>query len=138
MNRHSLVLSVSSVVFALMLTVPLSAYASSGPILTTTYTLIGTLHESPCPGLPLPCITATYSNAIGSNATLGVIYAVVHNSIGQTILITFATVSPAAGANATSYLVMSGLASGTYNATVFAVNENYLAISVSSKFQVTV
>jgi hypothetical protein len=85
----------------------------------------------------LRCISANYANAANSTTTLGIVYAVLHNSIGQTVLFTTSTVTPAAGGNSTAYLIVEGLPSGAYNATVFAVNQNNVAISTNTIIKVT-
>ncbi len=134
MKRLSLLGTASSVAFALMLILPLSASASTGPVTTTIYTPVGSMHQCQISGLP--CISATYANAAGSTTTLGIVYAVLRNSIGQTLLFTTATLTPAAGQSATAYLIIAGLPSGTYNATVFAVNQDNIAISTTATIQV--
>jgi hypothetical protein len=135
MKRLSLLMGVAFVATALLFTVPLSAFASSGPILTTTYTLTGPPQQAKFNGLP--CIKAGYLNALGSNTTFGVVYGVVHNSLGQTVLMATATLTPAAGANATAFLIVAGLPSGVYSTSVFAVDQNDVAISVSTNIQIT-
>jgi hypothetical protein len=134
MNRFALFMGALLVASALLS--PLGAFASSGaPILTTTYTLLGSPRQSTLNGLP--CIMANYLNAAGSNTALGLVYAVVHNPLGQIVLITPAAITPAAGANATAFLIIAGLPGGVYSVSVFAVDQNDIAISISSSIQVT-
>jgi hypothetical protein len=135
MKRSLFLASLTLSVFALVLTMPLGASAATGAVTTTTYTLVGSLHQCQVSGLR--CISANYANAANSTTTLGIVYAVLHNSIGQTVLFTTSTVTPAAGGNSTAYLIVEGLPSGAYNATVFAVNQNNVAISTNTIIKVT-
>src|SRR5437879_9307687 len=109
------------VAITLLVPAQFSTFASSGaPILTTTYTLMGPPLQSTLNGLP--CIKANYLNAAGSKTEFGVVYAVVHDTLGQTVLMTPAAITPAAGANATAFLILAGLPAGVYNVSVFAVD----------------
>jgi hypothetical protein len=62
----------------------------------------------------------------------------VHNSAGQTVYYTTATITVAAGGSATAYDVIAGLPSGTYSVTIFAVSTSGTAISTSSTVTVTI
>jgi hypothetical protein len=81
-------------------------------------------------------LDATFSNAATSSVT-GIVYAVVHNSIGQTVYYTTATISPSASGTATAFLVLAGLPAGTYTVQVFATDTSGNAISVSTTTSVT-
>ena len=52
----------------------------------------------------------------------GIVVISVQNALGQTVLITTSTISPAGGASATAYLDLGLLGSGTYTANVFVLN----------------
>jgi len=82
-------------------------------------------------------ISATFTNNSNQPQT-AYIYAVVHNAIGQTVLYTTATISPAAGGSQTGQLVLFGLAPGIYSATVFVVSTSGTALSTSTNVSVTV
>jgi len=74
-----------------------------------------------------------------SNAPVtAIVYAVVHNAAGQTVSYSTATVTAAAGASATAYDVLFGLAPGTYSVTIFATSTSGTAISTTSTVSVTV
>ena len=135
MKRSLLLASMTLSVFALVLAMPLGAFAATGPVTTTTYTLVGSLHLCQISGLR--CISANYANAANSTTTLGIVYAVLHNSIGQTVLFTTSTLTPAPSANSTAYLIIEGLPYGVYSATVFAVNQDNVAITTNTVLQVT-
>jgi len=82
-------------------------------------------------------ISATFTNNSNAPQTV-IIFAVVHNAIGQTVYYTTATISPAAGASATGQLVLFGQASGTYSVTIFAASTGGIALSTASTVSVTV
>jgi hypothetical protein len=82
-------------------------------------------------------IQTTYTN--NSNAPVtAIVYAVVHNALGQTVSYTTATITMNAGASATAYDVLFGLAPGTYSVTIFATSTSGTAISTSSTVSVTI
>jgi len=81
-------------------------------------------------------LDATFTNAATTSVT-GIVYAVVHNSIGQTVYYTTATITPPASGTATAFLVLSGLPAGTYSVSVFATDTSGNAISVSTTTSVT-
>jgi len=66
-----------------------------------------------------------------------VVYAVVHNSAGQTVSYSTATLQLAAGATGIAYPVLFGLPSGTYSVTVFVTSTSGVAISTSQTVSVT-
>ena len=134
MNRVSLLPAASLILFSLALTLPVSVSASTGPVTTTIYSQVGSAHQCQISGLP--CVTAIYANAADSTTSLGIVYAVAHNSIGQTVLYTTATLSPAAGSSSTAYLILAGVPGGAYSVQIFAVNEDNVAISTTTTIQV--
>jgi len=74
-----------------------------------------------------------------SNAPVtAIVYAVVHNALGQTVLYTTATITAPAGGSATAYDVLFGLAPGTYSVTVFATSTGGTAISTTYTTSVTI
>jgi len=84
-----------------------------------------------------PALAVTYTNSANAQVT-GVVYAVVHNAVGQTVYYTTATITPVAGGTATAYLVLAGLPSGTYSVSYFVENSAGVAISVQGTSSVTV
>jgi hypothetical protein len=116
------------------------------PTLTVTGTSIGSCNTTSCLTLSgsvtkdtkgiLTGLDATFTNSATSSVT-GIVYAVVHNSIGQTVYYTTATVTPSSSGTATAFLVLSGLPAGTYTVTVFATDTSGNAISVSTTTSVT-
>jgi len=84
-----------------------------------------------------PELTVPFTDNANVTVT-GVVYAVVHNAAGQTVLYTTGTITPAAGQLATAYLVLAGLPSGTYSVTIFAVTPNGIAVSTTYTATVTV
>jgi hypothetical protein len=82
-------------------------------------------------------VQTSYTN--NSNAPLtAIVYAVVHNSAGQTVSYSTATLNLASGASGTAYDVLFGLAPGTYSVTVFVTTTSGTAISGTSTVTVTV
>lgn len=81
--------------------------------------------------------TITYVNGFSTNMT-GIVFMVVHNSLGQTVEISTGGLSLAAGANGTAYTVTNGLAPGQYAATFFATATSGYAISSSTNGSFTV
>lgn len=82
-----------------------------------------------CSGI---CMQVTYMNNLNFEDT-GFVFAVIHNSLGQTVSIQTAVITPAAGQNDTAFLVLNNYISfGSYNATVFVVSTGGVAISTAS------
>jgi len=81
-------------------------------------------------------VSVAYTNTANAAVT-GIVYAVVHNSIGQTVYYTTATLQLAAGQSGTAYAVLFGLPSGTYSVTVFVTSTTGQAISATSTVSVT-
>lgn len=85
---------------------------------------------------PYQSVQVTYNNGIGGNVT-GIVFAVVHNSLGQTVEISTATLQLQAGANGTAYPVLFGLPSGQYSTTIFAIESSGIAISTTTTLTFT-
>jgi hypothetical protein len=74
-----------------------------------------------------------------SNAPVtAIVYAVAHNAAGQTVSYSTATITANAGASATAYDILFGLAPGTYTVTIFATSTSGTAISTTSTVTVTI
>jgi hypothetical protein len=101
---------------------------------TSCFTVSGTVTKDTKGSLT--GLDATFTNAATTSVT-GIVYAVVHNSLGQTVYYTTATITPAASGTATAFLVLSGLPAGTYSVSVFATDTGGNAISVSTTTSVT-
>jgi len=82
-------------------------------------------------------IQTTFTNNSNAPAT-AIVYAVVHNALGQTVSYTTATITMNAGGSATAYDVLFGLAPGTYSVTIFATSTSGTAISGTSTVSVTI
>jgi hypothetical protein len=67
----------------------------------------------------------------GNGYVTGIVLMVVHNSLGQTVEYSTATLQLANGANGTAYLVPFGLAPGEYSSSVFVVTTGGVAISTT-------
>jgi hypothetical protein len=77
---------------------------------------------------PYDMIETNYTNIGGVNLT-GIVFAVVHNNLGQTVEISTGTLQLAAGANGTAFAAVFGLPDGEYSGTIFAVSTSGVAIS---------
>jgi hypothetical protein len=82
-------------------------------------------------------VETMYTNTSNAPAT-AIVYAVVHNSAGQTVSYSTATITVAAGATATAYNVLYGLPPGTYSVTLFATSTSGTSISGTTTTSVTV
>jgi len=82
-------------------------------------------------------VQTSFTNTSNAPVT-AIVYAVVHNAAGQTVAYSTATITANAGASATAYDVLFGLAPGTYTVTVFATSTSGTAISGTSTVTVTV
>jgi hypothetical protein len=99
------------------------------------FTLLGTPSQITIGGFP--AVNATFTNNLNIVQT-GIVFAVVKNSLGQTIYYTTSTISPAAGASASAILVLAGLAHGTYSVNIFVVSPTNVAVSTSTTVSVTI
>ena len=82
-------------------------------------------------------VQTSFTNTSNAPVT-AIVYAVVHNALGQTVSYSTATVSANAGASTTAYNVLFGLAPGTYTVSIFATSTSGTAISTSSTVTVTI
>ncbi len=73
----------------------------------------------------------TYNNTISVSMT-GMVFMVVHNSLGQTVQISISSLQLAPGANGSAFPILLGLPSGNYTATFFATTPGDVAISTAS------
>lgn len=121
------------------LTVPLTVTTSTGSgsgLGTGTFTAVGAPTETTIGSNK--AVQTTFTNNSGSSAT-AIVYAVVHNSAGQTVAYSTATLTNVpGGATATAYNVLIGLAPGTYSVTVFATSMNGSALSGTSTVTATI
>jgi hypothetical protein len=82
-------------------------------------------------------VSSTFTN--NSNAPVtAFVYAVVHNALGQTVDISTATVTAAAGGSATAFNALFGLPPGTYSVTIFVTSSSGTAISGQTTASVTI
>jgi len=81
-------------------------------------------------------IQSSFTNTSNAPAT-AIVYAVVHNALGQTVSYSTATVTANAGASVTAYDALFGLAPGTYTVTIFATSTSGTAISTTTSVTVT-
>lgn len=102
---------------------------------TSAWTIIGQPSIVQLSGSPTG--KTNYQNNL--NVTeLGIVFMVIHNSVGQTVYITTATASIASGANSTTYDVVYGVPSGSYTATFFAMLPSGTAMSTPTSVQITI
>lgn len=103
---------------------------------TTVFTLVdppmfcANEHPNGCfqtPGM----VYVNYRNNLNLSV-LGIVFWVIHNSLGQTVGFGTATLQLAPGANETGYPAVYGLASGMYSSAVFAIATSGVAISNST------
>ncbi len=120
------------IALALALVLVLPASAANPPLLTTAFT----------PGTPLqttfrgsPAVAINYTDSL-SGPILALVWLSVHNSLGQTVGIFVATASTSGGATVPVYVLMSGLATGHYTASVFAVTPGGVPISTTSTLSI--
>ena len=74
----------------------------------------------------------TFENHLGV-AVLGIVIMVLHNDHGQTVYYSTATINITRGFYGTAYAAEVGVQPGIYNATIFAISTQGLAISNSTK-----
>gem|GEM_PF-2126491 len=98
-------------------------------------TFCANAHPKCCPTAPGE-VYVNYRNNLNVSV-LGIVFWVVHNSIGQTVGIGAATMQLSPGANATGELVIYELAPGTYDSVVFATATSGVAISNSTSLAFT-
>jgi hypothetical protein len=122
------------------LAIPPSFTVSSGSTTTCNTTTCMTANGAPSQTTigSNKAVQSSFTN--NSNAPLtAIVYAVVHNSAGQTVAYSTATLTNVpSGGSATAYDVLFGLAPGTYSVTIFATSTSGTAISGTSTVTVTI
>lgn len=78
-----------------------------------------------------PAAATTFTNHLDVSV-LGIVIMVIHNSAGQTVYYSTATLNITRGFSGTAYTVEAGLPPGIYNATIFAFSTSGVAISSST------
>ncbi len=128
-------LAITCTILILLVTLSSSmsfAAAKTLPYSTDVFTTVG----SPVAPWTCPvCVQITYQNNNDSQAT-GIIYGTYHNSLGQTVRMTTATITLMAGGTATAYLAGFGLPPGQYLVDVFVITPSGIAISAVSTLKV--
>jgi len=81
-------------------------------------------------------VQITYTNNSNGPVT-AIVYAVVHNSLGQTVAYSTATLPLASGASGTAYPIIFGLPSGSYSVTLFVTSTTGVALSTTSTVSVS-
>jgi hypothetical protein len=92
-----------------------------------TLTLVNPPTPSTCQGQR--CYQVTFKNNLAASIVPALVFFVVHNSAGQTVLMSLATVNFDPSATSSAFPLVYGLGPGTYNATVFATNSGEVGIS---------
>jgi hypothetical protein len=85
---------------------------------------------------PYDAIWIGYTNLSNGNVT-GIVFAVIHNSLGQTVDISTGTLQLPAGANGTAFAVVFGLPDGEYSGTLFATSISGTALSTTTTIAFT-
>ncbi len=136
MNRTSVISAIVSASLLLLSSVVAPAMASPFTGGTNGLTILGQPSVSVLNGNPTA--KANYQNTNNVTLTLGLIFIVLHNSVGQTVYVQVATISNLApNANSTAYVVIYGVQSGTYTATVFAELPSGTSMSVPTSVSIT-
>jgi len=119
--------------------------ASSGAPASATVPFVGGYGVLSLVSAPTPCVLQgmrcyqiTFKNNLNVSILPVIVYFVVHNSAGQTVLMTTATMSLPASATSSAFPVIFGLASGTYNATYFPTSPNGIGIGAPGSVVFTV
>jgi hypothetical protein len=86
---------------------------------------------------PYDVIEISYTNLCSGNV-LGIVFAVVHNMLGQTVEISTGTLLLAPGANGTAFAVVFGSPDGEYSGTLFAASASGVALSTTITVAFTV
>ena len=134
MNRLGFMYAVISLAVLVVPNVVAPAAASPFTGGTDAWTIIGQPSIVQLSGSP----TGKVNYQSNLNVTvLGVVFLVVHNSLGQTVYISTATASINAGKNSTAFAVIFGVPSGAYSATFFATLASGTAMSVPTSIPLT-
>ena len=84
-----------------------------------------------------PAVETIWVNNL-SFPVVGIVWATIHNGLGQTVTFSSATVTPPVGGNATAYDFIFGLPPGTYYATIFVTSVSFVAISAPYSLTFTI
>ena len=84
---------------------------------------------------PYQALNATFSNTLDINLT-AVVFAVLHNQIGQTVYVGTDTLTLEPGQAANAYVIAT-IPKGTYNGTIFVLNVNGTSVSSPYSAQLT-
>jgi hypothetical protein len=82
-------------------------------------------------------VEITYTSHLNVSSTF-IVYGVFHNSAGQVVYMTTASLTISVGGNQTAYLITSLLSHGSYRATLFAISTGGVVVSPSSSISVQV
>ncbi|MGH9920944.1 MAG: hypothetical protein ACRD6W_19005 [Nitrososphaerales archaeon] len=97
---------------------------------TSAWTVVGAPNQPT--QFSSPALNVTYQNNL-SIPVEGLVVMVLHNAMGQTVLISTATLSLQASSSGTALLLEDGLPNGDYSASVFAFTFAGVAISNSTE-----
>ena len=137
MNRLAVLYAVISLAVLVVPNVVAPAAASPFTGGTNGWTIIGQPSVAQLSGLP-PTAKANYQNNLNVTIALGLVYIVLHNSLGQTIFVNVGTsTNVAVSKNSTVSVAIFNVPTGPYSATFFAVLPSGAAMSVSTTVQIT-
>jgi hypothetical protein len=137
MNRLAVLYAVVSLAVLIVPNVitPVAASPFTGG--TNGWTIIGQPSLAQLSGLP-PTAKANYQNNLNVTIALGLVYVVLHNTVGQTIFVNVGTsTNVAVSKNSTVSVAIFNVPTGTYSATFFAVLPSGAAMSVPTTVQIT-
>ncbi len=136
MNRRYVVSAVISLALLLLPSTVAPAMAAPFTGSTTGWTVVGQPTVSVLNGNPTAKVT--YLNNVNVTIPLGLVFVVLHNSVGQTAYINVGSVSSvASGTNSTAFIVIYGVQSGAYTASIFAELPSGTAMSAPTAISVT-
>jgi hypothetical protein len=130
------VIALALVVALIIPMLPNSTAVADSCYAPSCWAQVGTV-EPPDNQGPNYVFAMTYANS-ANISLLGIVFLVVHNSLGQTLEISTGSVVLAAGANGTAFPVVFGLAPGTYQGTYFVISPAGTAMSSTSTLNFTV
>jgi hypothetical protein len=93
---------------------------------------------TPCVLQGMHCYQITFKNNLNVSILPVIVYFVVHNTSGQTVLMTAASITMSASATSSAFPVIFGLPSGTYNATFFPTSPDGIGISAPGSVVFTI
>jgi hypothetical protein len=135
---HSLMRFSVPLALAIVLVASLGVPTYAAPVIGGygTLTLIGSPTPTTCQGQH--CYQITFKNNLAAAIVPAVVFFVVHNSAGQTVFMSAATVNFDPSATSSAFPLIYGLGSGTYNATFFATNSGGVGISAPVTLSFTI